>query len=1508
MTAPSKEERVEGYQKYFVSVTSVVAHGLLDDNHEAVKRGFMEYSLYRRGYGPTYHTLTLKTIANLERCIKNISAEWIEDHINENSMKTLYEVLVQGLVHVSSNIVLVEEMGSIDNKTSILSEQDPLVIGTNMLSAIEKGLKCSKLLINIYSKRLKNPKYSPEGPLSDIATFLEDLSINLMLRLSQEKILDKSTLSQKEYDMIVNNQVLLEGTHKDLREIFHSIDSYLRHSVLPEKSVIKIEDIAAKFYFVDPVTKTKSISGGAVFRESSIEAMRKICMELILTIFTSYPKERTNILTKLLRSYAHLPDTKIKSKPYQLDGGLGTIESPSAMFMRMVHISGMTIPHDSSDDLTESTDDPLGKHGHTASASSNAINISQSVGGYIISFLIKKVLPDKGEPKASKEEPYKELFQLLTTDFLTVLGHSNWPAAEIMVTIILVTLLPYTTSEVAYSANFAFEVLGMIAPYLYKVKIISENLRHLESQEVKISILPPINVNVSQVKGILDDMEIVLAPQVSSTHSNSYSYLSSLFLFEILSLCKADNVAEEIKELCLRFVDNCESNGAYGQITLVPMHNSSHGDVTTSYSRLLTLRPIALYYDIIVRNVIDTICISKKTTIRTKAFSVLKGLRREDSELLSNQSLMDSVQRLLGPSESTSIRDGALEVFGDQVLLQPEDAGEKYKTICHLCNDPTAGISLKKRAIDYCSRLLTLTQDQEIKVGIICCFCLGLKDDDQSIIDTMMSTLTRHLFPRDLESPKDHLQVNFLLEFNSSDNGRDRTEFLELAISKILGPGSQRTPELNKSAQKLVDTLFEREHQNYSQALGDGNKQYSSSFLKLIGIFAKADGTLVSADQLSSLLSLLQDSSLDVSVDTVSETMAILRYGLNTKKVMDRSFLSKFQEYLKIQLTSHKRPSDMIHIAVCLSISSNLMGNTDRIWLFLANSFQNLKKFERNIQLFAKSEKNMQQYRLIARIVSNLTRYCPLDKSYVEKASPSKGQYSTMSELVVGHYLIPFVKPAVDISIRKVALRAIGTILIGEPGIFTKIRDVKLLYDRVMLSNSKYEIDHEDFFEKNSAEVRYLDEKLLVLKTIDELLRLEEEAANLKLIERARDNNKSSSKDKAVIDLDSLQGRAQNTFRDAATSSIIQAYLDCILKASLSTDPEYSQWAAETLSASIRQNFADPNRSAKVIVALEASSSRQVVHGAKLAHERIHEKFQSRVEQIYAEGIKLAARCHRNVPGRFLGRFNNNGTVGPFRIIWSILKEKKGRRGFLDSLMRKIVINWEKDGDPVRDLAFLKENLNYATFVCYGLADLVFAEGEEVLRIIVEVNHILSTMGADFAVAITALYDSGQGDKVSDERWNCLGEAACLFLLLVRFREFLKIAYDIPESKVKDYTEKKGSRDFKIELREDFELDIDALVASRVEVMSRKENLLLIWQLLIEVEGDSTSADIIEWIQGKLDDDVKIKMKAVISPSTSPVKKRGASQSPSKRRKPVSFSDHVVDCEESSSPKKKIRF
>ncbi|XP_023270146.1 nipped-B-like protein A [Seriola lalandi dorsalis] len=509
-------------------------------------------------------------------------------------------------------------------------------------------------------------------------------------------------------------------------DIVSNISELLEIQLLTDTTILQVSSMGITPFFVENVSE-----------------LQLCAIKLVTAVFSRYEKHRQLILEEIFTSLARLPTSKRSLRNFRLnssdqDGEPMYIQMVTALVLQLIQCV-VHLPSDK--DAFEEYDSKVDQDVLITNSYETAMRTAQN----FLSVFLKKCGSKQGE------EDYRPLFENFVQDLLSTVNKPEWPAAELLLSLLgrlLVHQFSNKQTEMALRVA-SLDYLGTVAARLRKDAVTSK----MDQRSIdRILQQSPGNDETQQLqKALLDYLEENAETDASLVFARKF-YIAQWFrdaTTEAEKSMRNQNPKDEDSSDGPQHAKELESTGEIMQraekrkkflrniIKTTPAHfttlkmNSDTVDYQDScliVRYLASMRPFAQSFDIYLTQILRVLGESA-IAVRTKAMKCLSEVVAVDPSILARSDMQRGVHgRLM--DNSTSVREAAVELLGRFVLSRPQLTEQYYDMLIERILD--TGISVRKRVIKIL-RDICLEQPTFSKITEMCVRMIRRVNDEEGI-------------------------------------------------------------------------------------------------------------------------------------------------------------------------------------------------------------------------------------------------------------------------------------------------------------------------------------------------------------------------------------------------------------------------------------------------------------------------------------------------------------------------------------------------------------------------------------------------------------------------------------------------------------------------------------------------------------------------------------------------------------------------------------------------------
>ncbi|KAI8434987.1 hypothetical protein MSG28_003433 [Choristoneura fumiferana] len=636
--------------------------------------------------------------------------------------------------------------------------------------------------------------------------------------------------------------------------------------------VTLLAELLAAHQLTDTTVLHASTVGVSPFFVENISELQLSALKLVTTIFTKYEQHRRLLLEDILASIARIPSSKHNLRSFQLSSDQH-IQMLTALVLQLVQCV-VTLPETlcKSQDKDKNKDKQSTEH-DKKSADKDLVIISKyeaaiSVGGTFLTSFLNKCR------SRNEEVDFRPLFENFVHDLLTTVNKPEWPATELLLSLLGTMLVKYMSDKsMEMSVRVAsLEYLGLVAARLRRDSNVTEGL---DEDEERTEFLQRVLLDYLAVNGQKDPAwncarhfyitqwfrDMVVQPKSSSptkkpkhksskkrhkdetsdedsddndSDSDIKESKSSKHTSAIVSAEKFKTI-ERRKTFFLEKIRPFRYQG--GTQVQVMQSYIDYGGAELISQYLASKRSFSQSFDRYLRKILVILC-ENTIAIRTKAMKCLALIVEADPAVLARQDMQIGVNRSF-LDQSTAVREAAVDLVG------------KFDT----------GVSVRKRVIKILKDICTECPEFP-KIPEICVKMIRRVNDEEGIRKLVMEVFqnmwfspcqnsTRHGALDITAAAADPLTRKVLNITDVVISSRDMgLEWFQQLLQSLFKPKEdkddstkiiyQPPKSLLLACQQIVDCLIENLLQLEENSVdGSGSSQRILACLSTLHLFAK---------------------------------------------------------------------------------------------------------------------------------------------------------------------------------------------------------------------------------------------------------------------------------------------------------------------------------------------------------------------------------------------------------------------------------------------------------------------------------------------------------------------------------------------------------------------------------------------------------------------------------------------------------------------------------------------
>ncbi|XP_072243925.1 nipped-B-like protein A isoform X2 [Leuresthes tenuis] len=1068
-------------------------------------------------------------------------------------------------------------------------------------------------------------------------------------------------------------------------DIVSNISELLEIQLLTDTTILQVSSMGITPFFVENVSE-----------------LQLCAIKLVTAVFSRYEKHRQLILEEIFTSLARLPTSKRSLRNFRLnssdqDGEPMYIQMVTALVLQLIQCV-VHLPNDK--DVFDEYESKVDQDVLITNSYETAMRTAQN----FLSVFLKKCGSKQGE------EDYRPLFENFVQDLLSTVNKPEWPAAELLLSLLgrlLVHQFSNKQTEMALRVA-SLDYLGTVAARLRKDavtskmdqrsidRILQQSTGNDETQQLQKALLDYLEENAETDPSLVFARKFYVAQwfrdatteaEKSMRNQNPKDEDSSdgpQHAKELETTGEIMQRAEKRKKFLRNIIKTTPSH-----FTTLKMNSDTvdYEDSCLIVRYLASMRPFAQSFDIYLTQILRVLGESA-IAVRTKAMKCLSEVVAVDPSILARSDMQRGVHgRLM--DNSTSVREAAVELLGKFVLSRPQLTEQYYDMLIERILD--TGISVRKRVIKIL-RDICLEQPTFSKITEMCVKMIRRVNDEEGIKKLVNETFQKLWFTPTPAHDKETMTRKILnitdVVAACRDTGYDWFEQLLQNLLKSEEDASYKPAK--KACVQLVDNLVEH-ILKYEESLAENKGVNSTRLVACITtlyLFSKIRAQLMVKHAMT------MQPYLTTKCNTANDFMVIC----NVAKILElvvplmehpsETFLATIEEDL-MKLIIKYGMTVVQHCVSCLgAVVNKVTHNYKFVWACFNKFYGALNKLKIQHQEDPNSTTLVANKPFLLRslfTVGALARHFDFD------LEEFKGTNKVVIKEKVLELLLYFTKHE-DEEVKTKAIIGLGFLVIMHPSQMF-MPEVKSLYNGILADSSSS-----------------INLKIQILKNLQTYLQEED----TRMQEADREWKKLSKQE----DL-----KEMGDISSGMSSSIMQLYLKQVLEAFFHSQSSVRHFALNVIALTLNQGLIHPVQCVPYLIAMGTDPEPSMRNKSDQQLVEIDKKYTGFIHMKAVAGMKMSYSLQQSIASSrksIIRGFRQDETHSALcsHLYTMIRGNRQHRRAFLISLL-----NLFDDS--------AKTEVNMLLFIADNLACFPYQSQEEPLFIMHHIDITLSVSGSN---------------------------------------------------------------------------------------------------------------------------------------------------------------------------------
>uniref|UniRef100_A0A3P8QGB3 Nipped-B protein n=1 Tax=Astatotilapia calliptera TaxID=8154 RepID=A0A3P8QGB3_ASTCA len=1097
-------------------------------------------------------------------------------------------------------------------------------------------------------------------------------------------------------------------------DIVSNISELLEIQLLTDTTILQVSSMGITPFFVENVSE-----------------LQLCAIKLVTAVFSRYEKHRQLILEEIFTSLARLPTSKRSLRNFRLnssdqDGEPMYIQMVTALVLQLIQCV-VHLPSDK--DVFEEYDTKVDQDVLITNSYETAMRTAQN----FLSVFLKKCGSKQGE------EDYRPLFENFVQDLLSTVNKPEWPAAELLLSLLgrlLVHQFSNKQTEMALRVA-SLDYLGTVAARLRKDavtskmdqrsidRIVQESQGSDETQQLQKALLDYLEENAETDASLVFARKFYIAQwfrdatteaEKSMRNQNPKDEDSSdgpQHAKEVETTGEIMQRAEKRKKFLRNIIKTMPAH-----FTTLKMNSDTvdYEDACLIVRYLASMRPFAQSFDIYLTQILRVLGESA-IAVRTKAMKCLSEVVAVDPSILARSDMQRGVHgRLM--DNSTSVREAAVELLGKFVLSRPQLTEQYYDMLIERILD--TGISVRKRVIKIL-RDICLEQPTFSKITEMCVKMIRRVNDEEGIKKLVNETFQKLWFTPTPAHDKETMTRKILnitdVVAACRDTGYDWFEQLLQNLLKSEEDASYKPAE--KACVQLVDNLVEH-ILKYEESLAENKGVNSTRLVACITtlyLFSKISAQLMVKHAMT------MQPYLTTKCNTANDFMVIC----NVAKILElvvplmehpsATFLATIEEDL-MKLIIKYGMTVVQHCVSCLgAVVNKVTHNYKFVWACFNRFYGALNRLK------VQHQEDPNDTKLVANkpfLLRSLFTVGALARHFDFDLEEFKGTTKVVIKEKVLELLLYFTKHE-DEEVKTKAIIGLGFLVIMHPSQMF-MQEVKSLYNGILADSGSS-----------------INLKIQILKNLQTYLQEED----TRMQEADREWKKMSKQE----DL-----KEMGDISSGMSSSIMQLYLKQVLEAFFHTQSSVRHFALNVIALTLNQGLIHPVQCVPYLIAMGTDPEPSMRNKADQQLVEIDKKYTGFIHMKAVAGMKMSYSLQQAINSSrksIIRGFRQDETHSALcsHLFTMIRGNRQHRRAFLISLL-----NLFDDS--------AKTDVNMLLFIADNLACFPYQSQEEPLFIMHHIDITLSVSGSNLLQTfkekkVKKEWKNSSDGEDDEEKMNC---------------------------------------------------------------------------------------------------------------------------------------------------------
>ncbi|USP76026.1 hypothetical protein yc1106_03300 [Curvularia clavata] len=1272
-------------------------------------------------------------------------------------------------------------------KNGLFSQDETGMELTESIATAKHALKSSKLLLETMIEGRDDYRMRREDIVDTIIDLIKLVKDACIIPIVQAR---RSGESQDLFNSVSANRQDLQVVLRHCGAVLARFATVIGKYNLSDRALNTLEYLTLELL----VEQNSEHEKDSLFSIRKFEHFRQKAMDVLAQIFARYPDQRTSILGGIFSNLEKLPDKKASARQF-VSAREVPIMTISALFMRFVQVVATNPdPRTTSSASSEIKDimvedDASDYEPGTSPKPSRKVNKSRGSPTFIAqnltttatntaSFIATQLCERASNTSKSGDKPFRNLLDLFIDDFCNVLGSPQWPAAVMLLQVLLVRMRTILQDDQANKHSVVDKDMALttmarigcgVIDFKDQLKKIKQRL-DISQSDLSSKLDRLVNEAMSEdhkegvnrvdllafdgpyrmvIESLVEYLDLRPSQEDPHLQATTGCYISS-WLTAVTKAYPEPN--EDNRPQSIREVQQCLESMIMDPKWLTRKYKfqSVSDDQSKLAAGVITLQSQVCRYLSQIVNFMQLYAQDKiSPKLRSRGTAALQQLLDKDPKVISEGHVINMIPSLR--DSSPMVREATLSLLSNCLAKEPSLERHVLPQILDMTTDPSNGP--KKKAIKLLKEIYLRSTSKQVRLKIAAPLLLPSQDDESAIAELGRNVLEEiWLTTAGSGTKTDESQhrlnraqrASFMVDLlESVGQSTVHLEAFEKFFIHCLSHEAKSPAANLRICGELVADLVD---EVIDPGNGTDNKS-QTRVMNTLSIFARIKPTLFSVDYLRHLKLYIKTIVNTDDVALVRPTVVVFRYVLPTLPSLQHAFAEEIRGSLMRNVpklakfaslgwpTSRETLLDVVH---CLWAISGIPSiGAEKILVTTCSVISQLRPLLSSAPVLASAKESTleKEKEDATKLKEKILSYLILLGAFGQVCSLDEHAEPFVAKLRTTISKNEALKKQMEPSLNQKSPPPPSLLLLETVRPFTmQAWELDIREQALQSMGGICQQSPEHFMRAEVEKVV----KLIFINEDNDSLRhvvLSFFRQFFTVAERRSETGAQIAIGKGAVNGSArLETSFAATGNDQATLHLAQRFLEDFVKTALQNKNELAVIATDIIASISRQGLVHPKECGAALVALATSPNKGLAQVAGDEHRRIHEKQESYLEKEYMQAIRMAFRYQLDLFNDSRGMVEATHTPKLAKLFDALKTGKKAS-------LKKFIVNFCKQIDfdlsklDARDP--IPEAVLYARFCLENLALLDFPHQEELAVFLNAIEAmVLNTTGPAVGVVI----------------------------------------------------------------------------------------------------------------------------------------------------------------------------